>query len=152
MELISDKTGSMTFGWVAPDVYYTRVSGDISPHLAGAQLRRAETALENHADVHFFADCADVKSYDLLARSAFARFLLTHRRRFAEIIVLTSTEGWSNAGQALASAVGEPLVLLASASEFMKRLNSLAPSVNQFLASSAKGNSAKDRTMLARTK
>jgi len=152
MELISDKTGSMTFGWVASGVYYTRVSGDISPHLAGAQLKRADTALENQARVHFFADCLDVRSYDLLARGAFARFLLTHRTRFVEIVVLIPAEGWSSAGQALASAVGDPLVLLASASEFMKRLNSVAPGVNQFPASSAKGNAAKDRAMLVRSK
>jgi hypothetical protein len=152
MELISDKTGSMAFGWLAPDVYYMRVSGDISPQLAATQLMRVEVALENRAQIHFFSDCAEVKSYDLLARSAFARFLLTHRKRFAEIVVLASAEGRSTDGQALASAVGEPLVLLVSASDFMKRLDSRAPGLSQFLASPPRGSAPRDQTTVARAK
>lgn len=134
MELLSDKSGSISFGWVGQNVYLSRFSGVISDSLGGAHVSRLQAILEGVAEVRYFSDARDVTSYDLLARSAFVRVVLTHRKRFKELVVLTWAEGLSAASQAFASAIGEPLVLLTSQSEFDRRLTLAAPRAREVLA------------------
>jgi hypothetical protein len=127
MELVSDRSGSMSFGWVAPGVYLVRASGEISASLGTLQLSRLEAELEGQGPIRYFSDGRDMRGYDLLARSAFVRFVLAQRKRFSELVVLTWSQGISAAGQAFAGAIGEPLVLLSSPSEFDRRLYLAAP-------------------------
>jgi hypothetical protein len=138
MELVSDKSGSMSFGWVAAGVYLVRASGEISASLAALQLSRLEAALDEQAPIRYFSDGRDIKGYDLLARSAFVRFVLSQRKKFSELTVLTWSEGISTAGQTFASAIGDPLILLSSASEFDRRLFLAAPHVKDAQAPSPK--------------
>ena len=135
MELVSDKSGSMSFGWAAPGVYLVRASGEISASLSALQLSRLEAALEEQAPIRYFSDGRDIKGYDLLARSAFVRFVLSQRKKFSELTMLTWSEGISAAGQAFAGAIGDPLILLSSASEFDRRLFLAAPRVKDALPS-----------------
>lgn len=135
MELVSDRSGSMSFGWVGPGVYLVRGSGEISASLGALQLSRLEAALEGQQAIRYFSDSREVKGYDLLARSAFVRFVLSQRKRFSELVMLTWSEGISSAGQAFAGAIGDPLVLLSSPSEFDRRLFLAAPTVRRALAS-----------------
>lgn len=133
MELVSDKSGSMSFGWVGPGVYLVRASGEISATLGALQLSRLEAALEGQSSIRYFSDSRDVKGYDLLARSAFVRLILAQRKKFAALTMLTWAEGISTAAHTFASAIGEPLVLLSSASEFDRRLFLAAPRVKESL-------------------
>ena len=133
MELVSDKSGSMSFGWIGPGVYLVRASGEISASLGALQLSRLEAALEGQPPVRYFSDGRNVKSFDLLARSAFVRFVLGQRKKFAELVMLTWSGGISATGQSLASAIGDPLVLLTSPSEFDRRLFLAAPRVRETL-------------------
>jgi len=127
MELLSDKSGSVSFGWVAQGVYLCRFSGAISDSLGAAHVGRLQAILEEVAELRYFADAHDVTSYDLLARSAFVRLVLMHRKKFKELLMLTWSEGLLPASQAFASAIGEPLVLLSASSEFDRRLALAAP-------------------------
>jgi hypothetical protein len=134
MELLSDKSGSVSFGWVKKGVYLCRFSGAISDSLGAAHVRRVQAILEEVAKLRYFADARDVTSYDLLARSAFVRLVLMHRKKFEELVVLTWAEGGSVASQAFTSAVGEPLVLLTSNADFDRRLTLAAPRAREALA------------------
>ncbi|HVY25118.1 MAG TPA: hypothetical protein VHB79_01150 [Polyangiaceae bacterium] len=133
MELISDRFGSISLGWVAPNVYLVRASGEISASLGALQLSRLEAALEAQPLMRYFSDCRELRGYDLLARSNFVRFVLAQRKKFAELTLLTWSDGMSAAGQAFASAIGDPLVLLSSPSEFDRRLFLAAPRVREAL-------------------
>lgn len=133
MELISDRCGSISLGWVAPSVYLVRASGEISASLGALQLSRLEAALEAQPLIHYFSDGRELKGYDLMARSGFVRFVLAQRKKFAELVMLTWSEGISTAAQAFASAIGDPVVLLSSPSEFDRRLFLAAPRVRETL-------------------
>jgi len=63
-----------------------------------------------------FCDRSELKYYDLLARSAFARVVLSHRRRFTSIVILT----W-------ATTLWEPIEILTEADVFETRLLRKAP-------------------------
>jgi len=134
MDLITDKLGSMTFASVAPNVCLSRAEGHISPALGAAQIQRLDAALQDHDKVRYFCDARGIKSYDLLARSALVRFLLSHRKRFSAICMLVSAEDMSMALQAFRAAIGEPLVLTANASEFARHLAMAAPDAAASLA------------------
>lgn len=138
MELVSDRSGSMSFGWVGPGVYLVRASGEISASLGMLQLNRLELALDGQAGVRYFCDSRDVKGYDLTARSALVRFVQAQRQRFAELVMLTWAEGISAAGRAFSGAIGDSLVLLSSPSEFDRRLFMAAPRVKEALTSPAR--------------
>jgi len=133
MELISDRFGSISLGWVGPNVYLVRASGEISASLGALQLSRLEAALEAQPLIRYFSDCRELRGYDLLARSSFVRFVLAQRKKFAELTLLNWSEGISAAGQTFASAIGDPLVLLSSPSEFDRRLFLAAPRVREAL-------------------
>lgn len=135
MELVSDRSGSMSFGWVAPGVYLVRAAGEISVSLGALQLDRLQLALEGHQSIRYFSDCREVRSYDLLARNAFVRFVLGQRKRFSEMVMLTWSGGISAASQAFSGAIGDQVVLLSSPSEFDRRLFMAAPRVREALTS-----------------
>jgi hypothetical protein len=135
MELVSDKSGSISFGWVGPGVYLVRASGEISASLGALQLSRLEAALEGQTALRYFSDGRNLRGYDMLARSAFVRLILAQRKKFAELVMLTWSEGVSAGAETFASAIGDPLVLLSSASEFDRRLFLAAPRVRETLAS-----------------
>jgi hypothetical protein len=115
-------------------VYLVRASGDISAALGALQLSRLESALEDQTQIRYFCDGRGIRSYDLLARSAFVRLILAQRKKFAELVMLTWSDGLSTTGNAFAGAIGDPLVLLSSASEFDRRLYLAAPRVGEALA------------------
>ena len=134
MELLSDKSGSVSFGWVGQDVYLCRFAGVVSQSLGARHLDCLQAVLNETAALRYFSDARDLTSYDLLARSAFVRLVLTHRKQFKELVVLTWSEGLSAASHAFASAIGEPLALLTNPAEFDRRLTQAAPRAREVLA------------------
>jgi hypothetical protein len=95
--------------------------------LGAAHANRLQPILEGVAELRYFSDSRDVTGYDLLARSAFVRLVLAHRKRFKELVMLTWSAGLSTASQAFVSTIGEPLELLTSNAEFDRRLALAAP-------------------------
>jgi len=137
MNLVRDAEGTISFGLVEANVYFSRFSGKLSARLGTAHLTDLQQALENGAGVSYFADASELSSFDLLARSAFVRLLLSNRKRFSEIVVLNWISGAANTGQTLAATVGEPVVMLEDRHEFEHRLLSAAPRAVQLVRANA---------------
>ncbi len=136
MNLVRDSEGSIIYGVVEPNVYYSRFMGKLSARLGATHLNDLQQVLEGGSAVSFFADSSELTSYDLLARSAFVRLLLSHRKRFAEVLILNWAGGATATAQALASTVGEPVEMLEDRHEFERRLTSIAPRALQIIRGS----------------
>jgi hypothetical protein len=127
LELLSDDDGSITLGWVDAGVFYARFIGVLSAGLSEKHNARLEAALERTSSLHYFADARALCSYDLAARSAFARMVLAHRSQFKSVVMLTWSPGITPVTRAYASAIGEPVEVLADDLEFEGRLLDVAP-------------------------
>ncbi|HEX3852887.1 MAG TPA: hypothetical protein VHW01_18115 [Polyangiaceae bacterium] len=132
-EVLSDDEGSVTLGWVAEDVFYTRFTGGLSATIGMAHAARLRDLLAGVSSLSYFADSSALSHYELLARSAFARLILENRRKFSELVMLTWSVGVSHAGSAFATAVGDPITLLTDARDFEQRLVAAAPLAKQRL-------------------
>jgi len=132
-EVLSDAEGSVTLGWVAEDVFYTRFTGGLSATIGMAHAARLRDLLAGVSSLSYFVDSGTLSHYELLARSAFARLILENRRKFSELVMLTWSVGATHAGAAFATAVGEPITLLTEAREFEQRLVAVAPLAKQRL-------------------
>ncbi len=133
MNLVRDAEGAINFGVVEEGVYFSRFTGKLSARLGAAHLNDLQQALDVRAGMSYFADASDLASFDLLARSAFVRLLLSNRKRFSEIVVLNWAGGVSANGPTLAATVGEPVVMIEDRHEFEHRLLSAAPRAVQLL-------------------
>jgi|GEM_PF-2700139 hypothetical protein len=132
-EVLSDDAGSVTLGWVADAVFYTRFTGGLSAPVGMAYAARLRDLLSGVSSLSYFADSSALSHYELLARSAFARLILENRRKFSELVMLTWSVGVTHDGAAFATAVGDPITLLTDAREFEQRLLAVAPLAKQRL-------------------
>jgi hypothetical protein len=127
LEALRDKDGSVAFGWVAPAVLYNRFDGGFTSNMGCEFATRLGALVAQSQSICLFCDCSELKYYELLARSAFARVILSHRRRFTSIVILTWAEGISQSVQTLATTLGEPIEILTDADVFEARLLRKAP-------------------------
>jgi hypothetical protein len=132
-EVLSDDEGSVTLGWVAEDVFYTRFTGGLSANIGMAHAVCLRDLLAGVSSLSYFADSSTLSHYELLARSAFARLILENRRKFSALVMLTWSVGVAHSGEAFAAAVGEPITLLTEARDFEQRLLAVAPLAKQRL-------------------
>ncbi len=133
LEVLSDQNGSVAFGWAAPAVLYTRFQGGLSAETGQAHALRLGTLVAQSQTICFFCDESELKYQDLLARSAFARVILSNRRRFASLVILTWAEGVSPATHGLAASLGEQLEVLMHVKTFEARLLHKAPQAKRIL-------------------
>jgi hypothetical protein len=127
LELIADDEGSVTMGWVDVGVFYARFIGVLSVSLSERHTASLESALDRSNSLHYFADARALCSYDLGARSAFLRTVLAHRSQFKSVVLLTWAQGITPVTRAFASALGDPVDVLASDVDFEGRLLDVAP-------------------------
>ena len=73
LELLTDVSGSITFGWVDEGVYYARFTRTLSARLGEAFASRLRQALPATGSIKYFADLPALETYDLLARSSYER-------------------------------------------------------------------------------
>ena len=125
LEMLADVSGSVTFGWADEGVYYARFSRCLSAKLGEAFAARLRAAVEGTGTVKYFGDARALESYDLLARSAFVRVVSEHRRKFAELNLLSLTDGEIN--PAFAQSLGQPLSITKNPSVFEAHLIGTAP-------------------------
>src|SRR6186713_1213571 len=104
LELLTDVSGSVTFGWVGDGIYYARFSRTLSARLGEAFAARLRAAVAAAPSIRYFADARALESYDLLARSAFVRVVTEQRRKFQALTLLN----WAGAemNPALIAALG----------------------------------------------
>lgn len=127
MQLVSDREGSVMFGWVGSNVYYSRFTGRLSAELGTAHVRALESAMTASATIRYFGDSRNLTSYDLLARSEFARLLLSKRKQFVDVVILNRKGDVSASARVLMETMGRALIILDEPSEFEKRLLLVAP-------------------------
>lgn len=126
LELLTDATGSVTFGWMEEGVYYARFSHCLSARLGEAFVARLRSAIQSSSGpIKYFGDGRALESYDLLARSAFVRAVTEHRRRFQSITLLPWAGG--EIDRSLLAALGEPVKVNKDASDFEASLFASAP-------------------------
>lgn len=125
LELLTDASGTITFGWIEEGVFYARFSRCLSARLGEAFAARLRAALQTGGPVQYFGDGRALESYDLLARSAFVRVVTEHRRRFQKITLLSWSGG--DVSQALVSALGEPTEITRDPNDFEASLFRTAP-------------------------
>jgi len=125
LELLTDASGSITFGWADEGVYYARFSRTLSARLGGAFAARLRQALPSTGRIKYFADARALESYDLLARSAFVRVVTEHRKKFEQIQILP----WVGTDESAAylKVLGEAVVITRDEIEFESRLLAVAP-------------------------
>ena len=125
LELITDVAGSVTFGWVDDGVFYARFSRCLSAKLGDAFAARLRDAAQSNSSLKYFGDAGALESYDLLARSAFVRVVVEHRRKFHSLTLLT----WERAetSSAFVSTLGDNVILARDAIDFEARLLACAP-------------------------
>jgi len=133
LELLTDASGSITFGWADEGVYYARFTRSLSARLGEAFALRLRAAVPADGSFKYFADGRALESYDLLARKAFVRVVTEHRRMFQEINIL----GWAG-GEVSASYLstfGKAVVIARDEIDFEARLLAAAPRARSKLGS-----------------
>src|SRR5262245_16114689 len=93
LEIIRDSEGSVAFGWVSEGVVYARIAGGLSAAVGMELAARLQACVERVDSLAYFADASEMTHYDLLARSGFVRVVLASRRKFAQLAILTWSQG-----------------------------------------------------------
>jgi hypothetical protein len=137
-ETLEDATGRVEIAWAEPAVLYVRVTGVLSNGLGRDFAARLGALALDHENIQYFADMSSLTAYELMARSAFVRMVLQHRRRFTSFVVLTWAEGTSTAANSIAEVIGEGLQVLTDSTEFQVRLMQAAPQARHWLGGPSK--------------
>lgn len=125
LELLTDVSGSITFGWADDGVYYARFTRCLSARLGEAFAARLRASVPAAGTIKFFGDGRAMESYDLLARSAFVRVVTEHRLKFEQIHILA----WAGGGvsRAFLSVLGDAVAVAKDEIDFESRLLAAAP-------------------------
>ena len=134
LKTLSDPKGSVVMGWVAESVLWARFAGHLSRSLGAVFADELELRLGDGALIRCFLDASRLDSYDLLARTAAVRVLLSNTSRLSSLVVLEWSEGASAVGRAIMGAVGTLMQTTTSRSQFDARLLSEAPLAMQRIA------------------
>ena len=135
LELLTDATGAVTFGWMEEGVYYARFSHSLSARLGEAFAARLRAAAQSCRALKYFSDGRALESYDLLARSAVVRVVMEHRRRFEAITLLPWADG--DVDEVLVGALGQPTEVLRDPGDFEAKLFATAPRARYKLGAKA---------------
>jgi len=133
LELLTDASGSVTFGWADEGVYYARFTRSLSARVGEAFAARLRAALPATGTIKYFGDGRALESYDLLARSAFVRVVIEHRRKF-ELVNLLAWPG-ADTTSAYLGGLGEALLVTRDGIEFETCLLNAAPRARAKLGS-----------------
>lgn len=125
--ILSDQDGSIMTGWVADRVLYARLQGVVSADLARAHTTRFDAMTAGASRIAYFSDGSGLSRYDLLARSAFARFVLARPGLFRSITLLAADETVARAVEPLTHTLGGLVLLTTDPEDFELRLLSAAP-------------------------
>jgi hypothetical protein len=147
LELLTDATGSITFGWMEEGVYYARFSHCLSARLGEAFASRLRAAVQSGGPIKYFADARALESYDLLARSAFVRVVTEHRRRFGSITLLPWSGG--DVDRALLAALAGTIEVSKDSTDFETNLFATAPRARYKLGAKSDAR-ARSRLLLGR--
>jgi hypothetical protein len=134
---LSDDHGSASLDWVADGVLFARTEGSLSSQLGAAFARALQSQIQGAPSVHYFGDASRLDQYDLLARSAFMRVVLAHRKKIQTFTLLTWAEGISSVAQAFVELIGPSATVLTDRTDFDRRLLRVAPAARALLDASS---------------
>lgn len=126
-DTLRDAEGSVVVGWVGDSVIHARVEGGLSAELGARYAAHIPKLLGTQIGVHYFADVSGMTRYDLLARSAFVRMALAHRRAFESFTFLLWPAGLSPVARAFGDALGGTAELCTDVEDYERRLVRVAP-------------------------
>jgi hypothetical protein len=127
MKTFSDEGGCVAMSWVGESVLWARFSGHLSRPLASAYAAELELRLACDTPVRYFVDASSLDSYDLLARTAAVRAVVSHRHRLRSLLVLNWSATVNAVGRAIMAAVGSPMKTTTSRPDFEASLLFEAP-------------------------
>ena len=127
LAVLKDGAGTVIFGWAGQGVLYTRFKEGLTAQNGQAYSARLAALVVQASAIHFFCDFSELTYYDLLARSAFIRAVLSNRRRFVSHTWLMWDGELSPAMRSLATSLGDPVSLLKDRKVFEDQLLKLAP-------------------------
>jgi hypothetical protein len=133
LNILSDREGTVTFGFLAVDAYYFRIVGHLSSKLGidcAAQLRNH---LASGRALRLFVDVASGDGSSFAARSALMRSLLANRQHVDSVTILAIGTTVSRA-QSMATLLGKPSVILESPGLFQTKLRDAAQSARPRVA------------------
>jgi hypothetical protein len=133
LHLLSDPQATVTFGFLAADVYYVRIAGYVSSKLGidcSLQLRQE---LANTA-VTLYADVVSAEGSAFAARSAMMRALLANRRQLNSVTILVGSGAAAARARSMAGMLGRPHNIIDSAALFQTQLVQAVPSAKSKLA------------------
>lgn len=137
LQTITDAQGTLSYGWVGEGVFYALSGGHCSAGLGQEYASRLEALLKDVSHVQYFADASGLKSYDMLARSAFFRVLLPNRRKFKNLVLLVQESDAGPYARTMADAVGSLAEVLTDGAEFRSRLLRAAPLAGRAIGADA---------------
>jgi len=129
LEVLNDREGAVVAGWVANGIFYAQfveyLTGPLGMRFAS---RFEQHLLINSGPVSLYADCASLDSYDLTARDAWTRVMVSQRRLLAPSLFLARTRLVELGLRAIAAMLRPGLIeVVTSQSEFVARLDKAAP-------------------------
>jgi hypothetical protein len=127
LDLLEDRIGAISYGFIAPRVLYSRFVGSLSAKLGESYVRRLDGLLRGVPACAYFSDASALTDYDCSARTRFTRLVREHRVKLASLVTLTWSEGVSPAARQFAASVGEPVTILTDPVEFDRLLSNVAP-------------------------
>ena len=133
LHMLSDTQGTVTHGFLAPNVYYARVAGYVSSKLGidcSLQLRQHLT----DTTVTVFVDASSVEGGAFAARSAVMRALLAKRRQLHFVTILVGSEAMATRARAMAATLGRPHSVMDSPGLFQTQLIEAVPSARRKIA------------------
>jgi hypothetical protein len=136
LEVMQDEGGAIHVGWVAPGVLFARLTGGLSAKLGAEFAAHLARLAESVPSLAYYSDASALTRYDLLARSAFVRVVMSQRKKFAEIVLLTWADGVSSTTKAFTAVIGEPITILTHAAAFESRLQRVAPMAGKLISAS----------------
>jgi hypothetical protein len=137
LQVLADGEGMVLFGWLAEDVLFVRLTGSLSSSMGSRFASRLGSLISRVNCVRYFSDASELTSYDLLAKSAFARVVMEHRRRFASMTMLTWTTASGPTAEALLGTLGVTGEVMTNRRVFETRLFDAAPRARRILEQTA---------------
>lgn len=127
LDLLEDRAGAVSYGFIAPRVLYSRFVGSLSAELSSSYVHRLDGLLRGVSACAYFSDASALTDYDCSARVRFLRFVLKNRCKLASLVTLTWTEGVSPAARQFVASAGEAVTILTDPVEFDRLLSNVAP-------------------------
>ncbi len=118
---------------MADRVLYARFEGKITSQVGEKFATEFVALVQGTTELEYFADSRGLTEYDILARSAIVRALLSNRGKFASMVVLTCARGVGPTARTFADTLGRSIEYVADADEFEARLLKAAPLASQLL-------------------